>query len=73
MTRKTRVVMQTTTITFHNALKNKIDEVEHKPKPKFSELNDNVELYLRMSGDTVLRDKLRDPQRKSVWHTPTDQ
>ena len=28
MTRKTRVVMQTTTITFHNALKNKIDEVK---------------------------------------------
>ena len=58
-------------LTSCNALKNKIDEVE--PTPKLLELNDNVELYLRISGDTALRNKLRDPQRKIVWHTPTDQ
>ena len=58
-------------LTSNDALKNKIGEI--KPEPKFLELNDNVELYLSLSGDTVLRDKLRDPNRKIVWHTPTDQ
>ena len=54
-----------------NTLKNKIDEVE--PTPKLLELTDSVELYLRLYGDTALRNKFRDPQRKIVWHTPTDQ